>query len=81
MIRYFRPASSECSCRTRLPQRMYSGIESSSIPMKIVTRFCAPASRTIPPIEPSRSDAYSPGPVSRTTADRSESRVVAMPAA
>ena len=48
--------------------------------MNSVTRFCAPASSTIPLIDPSRSDAYSPGPASRTTSERSESRIVAMPA-
>ena len=48
--------------------------------MNRVTRFSAPASRTIPPIEPSRSDAYSPAPHSRITADLSDSRIVAIPA-
>jgi hypothetical protein len=37
--------------------------------MKIVTRFSAPASRIIPPIEPSRSAANSPGPLWRSTSE------------
>jgi hypothetical protein len=67
--------------RTWLPHSTYSGIESSSIPMKIVTRFSAPASRIIPPIEPSIRHAYSPGPVSRSASERHDTSTARMPVA
>ena len=81
MIRYFRPDSSDCSRFMCVAHSTYSGIESSSKPMKSTTRSLAATSTTMPRIEVSSSAKYSPSPASTVATERHDSSTAAIPPA
>ena len=81
MIRYFRPDSSDCSRFMCVAHSTYSGIDSSSKPMKSTTRSLAATSTTMPRIEVSSSAKYSPSPASAVATERHDSSTAAMPPA
>ena len=81
MIRYLSPDSSEEARCISVAQSTYSGIESSSMPMNSVTRFCAATRIAMPAIDASSSEWYSPCADSRGACARQESSTAAAPAA